>query len=55
MGRPDRVEACGVGGERIHPKQNKGDRGLLDTRQGGSGQGSRGETICQEVVIRGCS
>ena len=46
----DRVEANGVGGERIHLKQNKGDRSLLNTSQGSSGQDSRGEAVCHEVV-----
>lgn len=41
VGQPDRVEASGMGSERIHQRQSKGDRSLLDTGQGGSGQDSR--------------
>ena len=31
VGQLDGVEASGVGGERIHPRQNKGHRSLLNT------------------------
>ena len=49
----DWVAAGGAGGERIHLRQNKGDRSLLNT-QGSSGQDSRGEAVCQETVGGGC-
>lgn len=45
MGRPGRVEAGGTGCERIHPRQNNGDRSLWNTLQGSSGQNSRAETV----------
>lgn len=32
-------EASGTGSERIHPRQNKGDRSLLNILQGSSGEG----------------
>lgn len=36
--------AGGGGSERIHPRQSKGDRSLLNKLQGSSGQGSKGGT-----------
>ena len=39
--------------ERIHLKQNKGDRSLLNTPQGsaaGGRQDRRGEAVCTEAV-----
>ena len=33
-------------------RQNKGDRSLLNTLQGSSGQDSKGETVCHEAVVR---
>ena len=50
----NQVDACGVGGERIHLRQNKGERSLLNTQQGGSRQDSRGEAVCNEVSGQGC-
>lgn len=47
------VEVIGTGGERIHPRSNKGDRSLLKTPQGSSEQYYRGEGLFQEVVGRG--
>ena len=45
VGPPDQVAASSIGGERIHPRQNKGDRNLLNTPQGSGGQDSKGETV----------
>ena len=50
----NQVEAGGTGGERIHLRQNKGDRSVLNTSQGSSGQDSKGETVCKETVCGGC-
>lgn len=47
------MEVGGTGGERLHPSQNKGDKSLLNTQKGTSGQDSERETICHEVVARG--
>jgi len=44
-----------MGSERIHPRQNKGDRSLLNTPQGSSGQESKGETVCARWWWGGCS
>ena len=49
VARPDRVGAGGAGGERIHPRQKKRDRSVLNTLQGTSGQDSKGETVCHEA------
>lgn len=43
------VEASGMGGERIHLRQNKVDY-LLNTPQGTSGKDSKGKAICNKVV-----
>ena len=51
----DRLEAGGAGNEKIHPRHNKGDRRLLNTLQGNSGQTSKGDTICHGVVVRSYS
>lgn len=40
----DQVEARGTCTGRLHLRQNKGDRSLLDTPQGGVRQDSKGET-----------
>ena len=37
----DQVEAGGAGNERIHPRQNTGDRSLLNTLQSGGGTGQQ--------------
>lgn len=50
----DWVEACGKEGERIHLRQDKGERSLLNTPQGSGGPDSRGEDVFQEVVWGGC-
>lgn len=44
-----------AGSERVPLKrQNKErERSLLNTQQGSSGQDSRGETVCYEVVVTG--
>lgn len=44
------MEASGTGGEKIHPRQIKGKRGLLNTSYGSSGQDSRREAVCNEAV-----
>ena len=41
----DWVQAIGVGGGRIHLRQNKGDRSLLNTPQGCCGQESKEEAL----------
>lgn len=46
VGRPDWVEAGGVGGEKVHPRRNKGDRRLLNTLQG---TGTAGRTAKESV------
>ena len=54
MGGHDQVEASGSGYERIHLRQNKGDRSLSNTLQGAAcRQDSEGEAVCKEVVGRG--
>ena len=55
MGQPYQKEALGKGSGRTHLRQNKEDRSLLDAPQGGSGQDSGGETVCQEGMMGGCS
>lgn len=43
-------------GKRIHPRKNKGDRSLLNTLQGSSGQDSKGETVGRqrwEAIVKG--
>lgn len=48
---PDWVEAGGIRGKRIHLRQNKGDRSLLNFQL--AGQESKGETVrrqCWAVV-----
>lgn len=54
MGGPAWMEASSAVGERIHPRQNKGDGGLLKTGQGSRGQDSRGEAVWHEGVGGGC-
>lgn len=49
VGGPDWVEA-GVGGERIPSRQNKGNRSLVNTLQGSSGQDSKGDCLPEAVV-----
>lgn len=49
------LAAGSMDAERIYPRRNKRDRGLLNTPQGISEQDSRGETVCREVVVRGYS
>ena len=44
------VEAGGTGGERIHPRQNRGDRSFVNTLQGSSGQDRRGEAVCKDAA-----
>ena len=39
--------------KKIHPRQNKRDRSLLNTLQGSSSQGSKGETACQDEGVVG--
>ena len=41
----DQVNAGGTDGERIHPRQNKGERPLLIHGKGASGQEGRGEAL----------
>ena len=53
-GAMNQVRAGGTGSERIHPRQNKGDRTLLNTPQRNSWQDSRGEAVRQEAVGGGC-
>lgn len=48
------VEADGVGGERIHLRQSKRNRSLLNTLQGSGGQGSKGEPVCHEAAHGSC-
>lgn len=50
----DCVEAGGAGGERIHLKQNRGDRSVLTAPQGSHGQDSRGEAVYHEAVGGDC-
>ena len=50
----DLVEASGTGGERIHLRQDKGDRSLLNIAQGASRQDSGAETVCKEAVGEDC-
>lgn len=45
-GHPNRAGAGSVGGERIHPRQNKGDGGSI-------GQDTKGETVCLEAMAGG--
>lgn len=49
----DRVEASSTGGERIHPRQNKGVRSLL-REQGSCRQASKAGTVCDEASGGGC-
>ena len=53
-GAVDQVQAGSTGGERIHLRQSKGDRSLMNTPQGSSGQDCRGEAVGNEVVGGGC-
>lgn len=48
-----RVEASGTGSEKIHLRQNKGNRSLLNMLQGSNEQDSTGEAVCKEVVSGG--
>ena len=41
-------------GERIHPRQKKGDRSVLNSLQGRGGRDYRGKAICNEAVVGGC-
>ena len=50
VGPPDQVAASGIGGGRIHPRQNKGDRNSLNTPQGSGGQDSKGDTALRQWV-----
>ena len=50
----DRVEVGGTEGKRIHLRQNKAGRNLLNTPLGSGGQDSRGETVHPEAVGEGC-
>lgn len=45
------VEAGSAGGDRIHLRQNKGDRSSLDKARGNGGQDSKAETVCKEAVF----
>ena len=49
----DWIGGQGMGGERIHPRQNKRNKSLLNTLQKSSRQDSKGETVWQEVVVKG--
>ena len=51
MGRPDRVGAGSMGSERIHQRQSKGDRSLLNTLQGSPREDSKGQAVCIEAVV----
>ena len=53
VGHPSWVGAGGAGSKRIHPRQNKRARGVLNTLQGSSGQDRKGKTIF--AVVRGLS
>lgn len=53
MGGDNQVEASGVGDERIHPRQQQGDRSSLNELQGSGGQDSPGETVCYEAGDEG--
>lgn len=44
------MEASGVGGERIHPKQKERYKSLLNTPQRSHGQDSKGETVSHKAV-----
>ena len=50
----DQVEANGVGDERIHLRQNKGDKNVLNTPQGSGGHESRRVAVCKDAVGGGC-
>lgn len=52
---PSQVETGGAGGDRIHLRQSKGVRSLLNTLQGSYGQDNKGETVCQKAVMEGSS
>lgn len=52
---PSQVETGGAGGDRIHLRQSKGVRSLLNTLQGSYGQDNKGETVCQKAVMGGSS
>lgn len=43
----------GAGGERIHLRQDKGNRSVLNTLQGRGGQDKEGEAVGKEAV-NGC-
>lgn len=49
----DQLEACSVGGERIHLK-DKGEKSLLNIQQGSCEHDSEGEAICNKAVGGGC-
>lgn len=39
-----------MGGERIHLRENKGDKSILNTSQGSGGQESRRMPVCKDTV-----
>lgn len=51
----NQVEAVGARDERIHPRRDKGDRGLLNPPRGSAGRTERGEAATREAVGGGCS
>ena len=51
----DRVEAGSTEGEKIHPRQNKREKCLLNTMQGSIRQDSMGERAEEKAMVRGCS
>lgn len=53
VGHSNQVEAGNLGRERIHPRQGKRGRRLLNARQGSLWQDSKGETVFREAVGRG--
>lgn len=53
VGYPDGVEAGSMCGEGIQPREDKGDRILLNTLQGSSKQDGKGEIVCHEMQRAG--
>lgn len=51
---PGKVQAGGAGTGRVHRRQNKAGS-LLNASQGSGRQDRGGETVCEEVVVRGYS
>ena len=45
----NRVQGQRASSERIHLRQNKGGRNVLNTLQGSGGQGSKEEALCKEA------